>query len=157
MGFQRFLAFAIVGIAAFLAGIAIPRLRQATVTKPVLVVGKETPLVRPTPSQLVTTFQGVRNAAGAEPDALVEEWVVLDIRKIQDAGPVHRFDYVLSSTQGSEYGVGSLSLPEGVVHIGNLTGDARVLPDGRLQMGSRLVDGPSYWRCTSRRPADPAP
>jgi hypothetical protein len=152
---QRFLGFAVVGVAAFLAGVLIPRLRPAAAPPPAAAANvPPSVVVRPTPAQLVTTFQGVRMTPRSDTAAVEEEWIVIEIRVTADAGPVHRFDYVLSSTQGTEYGVGSMSLPDGVVHIGNLKGDVRVLVDGRLQMGSRLVDGPSYWRCTSRRPVD---
>jgi hypothetical protein len=151
MKLQRFLAFATVGVTAFLAGIAIPRWKRVTARPPIVQPRKQaSPIARPSPQQLVTTFQGVRNTARPAPAEPIEEWVVIEIRRIQDAGPVHSFDYALSSIQGTEYGVGSLSLPDGIVHVGSLTGDVRILPDGRLQMGSRIVDAPSYWRCTSR-------
>lgn len=150
---QRFLSFAVIGVVAFIAGLAIPHMQRPAMAPPATPTeAAETPIVRPKPAQLVTTFQGVRNTAHAEPDAVEEEWIVIEILTIADLGPVHRFDYVLSSSIGAEFGVGSLSLPDGLVRIGNLTGDARILADGRLELGSRLVDGPSYWRCTSRRP-----
>jgi hypothetical protein len=139
----------VLALAAFFAGL------RSSVFHDQRHIGEERPpllmtrRVVPDASRFLTTFQGtLRRKQDTR-----EYWAVTQIRKIAaTSNGIYGFDYVLAMQDGTERGEGILSVNDGSIQIGSLRGEARLLPDGAIEMGSRFSDAPPVWRFRSLPP-----
>jgi hypothetical protein len=148
---RNWIGFLAVAVSAFAAGVAIPVFRRqsppAAKHSPAPVAAR----VVPDASRFVTTFQGpVRR-----PQDTRDYWGVAQIGTIEvgDNG-LYRFKYVLSLRDETLHGEGTVSAADGTIHMGILTGESRLLPNGAIEIGSRFNEGPPTWRFRSLPPGN---
>jgi hypothetical protein len=139
----------VLALAAFLAGLwssVFRDRRPAGEDHPPLAVTRR---VVPEVNSFLTTFQGtLRRKKDTR-----EYWAVAQIRRITTtSGENCTFDYVLVTLDATERGEGTIAAKDGSIQMGTLRGEAHLLPDGSVEMGSQFSEGPPVWRFRSLPP-----